>query len=143
MEAFRELDTRPEAGEACGMFSEAGWTILALTNGAEETTRALLERGGLLARFDAILSCDVVRKAKPHPDVYAMAGERADGELWLVAAHAWDCAGAARAGLRTAWISSVETEYLAVYPPPDVVAGDLVEAATRVLGRAREEAPPS
>src|SRR6266511_3136063 len=47
--AFRVLDTRPEAGEACGMFSEAGSPILALTNGAEETTRALLERGGLLA----------------------------------------------------------------------------------------------
>jgi len=47
---------------------------------------------------------------------------------------AWDIAGAARAGLRTAFISSVEGSYLGVYPKPDVVAGSLLEAARAMVG---------
>jgi len=39
-----------------------------------------------------------------------------------------DLAGARVAGLRTAWISTTEKEYLSVYPQPDVVADNLAEA---------------
>lgn len=55
------------------------------------------------------------------------------GEVWLVAAHAWDIMGAASAGLRTAFITQEEKAFLAVYPQPDVVAVDLVGAANRIL----------
>jgi 2-haloacid dehalogenase len=137
MEAFRQLDPVEGAQEALARLSEAGWRILALTNGSEQSTRALLRRAGLEERFAAARSCDEVRTTKPHPSVYAMAKEGAEGEPWLVAAHAWDVAGAARAGLRTAWISSVEGGYLSVYPEPDVITSDLRDAAHRLIERAR------
>ena len=38
-----------------------------------------------------------------------------------------------RAGLRGAWVSTVEKTYLSAYPPPDVVAGGLDEAARLLL----------
>ena len=53
-----------------------------------------------------MLSTDSLRTTKPHPKVYALARDRAEGEPWMVAAHAWDLQGAGRAGMRTAWVSS-------------------------------------
>jgi 2-haloacid dehalogenase len=128
-----ELDPAPGAQEAVEALSEAGWRVITLTNGSEEFTRGLLEKAGFGRRFVATLSCDAIEKTKPHPDVYDMARRDARAEVWLVAGHAWDVAGAGAAGLRTAWISTTEKEYLSVYPPPDIVADDLAEAADRML----------
>ena len=51
----------------------------------------------------------------------------------MIAAHAWDIAGAACAGLQTAFITKEEKDYLGVYPQPEVIASDLVEATNRIL----------
>jgi 2-haloacid dehalogenase len=110
--------------------------LLALTNGSAESTRHLLERAGVLEHFAALLSCDEVRRTKPHPEVYALARREAEGELWLVAAHAWDVAGAIMAGLRGAYVTVQEGTYLQdVYPAPDVTAATLEEAVDAVLAR--------
>jgi 2-haloacid dehalogenase len=135
MATMRELDLVPGAEEACTALQDAGWRILALTNSSEEYTRALLDRAGMTDRFTALLSCDEVGTTKPHPDVYGLARKAAEGELWLVAAHGWDVAGAARAGLRTAWISALEGRYLEPFPRPDVTATDLPEAVQQILSR--------
>jgi 2-haloacid dehalogenase len=133
MATFGELDARTDAAEACETLARSGWQIIALTNGAEESTRRLLKHGGLFGYFQELLSCDRIRKTKPHPDVYAMARAREDGELWLVAAHAWDVVGAALAGLKTAWVPSVEATYLSIYPEPVVTAPDLSTAASLIV----------
>jgi 2-haloacid dehalogenase len=130
-------------GEAVGrimsslreMELSAGWRIVTLTNGSEELTRDLLERAGLDRHVSAVLSCDSIGISKPHPDVYALAKRHAAGELWMVAAHAWDIQGAARAGLRTAFVSAKESSYLDVFPAPDIIAPDLVSVAEAVLAR--------
>ncbi len=51
----------------------------------------------------------------------------------MVAAHAWDIPGARCAGLRTAFITPEEKDYLGVYPQLEVVAIDLVEATNQIL----------
>lgn len=51
----------------------------------------------------------------------------------MVASHAWDIASAAFAGLQTAFINQEEKDYLGVYPQPEVVASDLVEAANQIV----------
>jgi 2-haloacid dehalogenase len=130
-----ELDLAPGGREACAALRAAGCRLVALSNGSRDATAGLLRRAGLLEAFAAVRSCDEIAVSKPAPEAYALAREAAEGELWMVAAHAWDVAGAARAGLRTAWVSSAEGSYLAAYPPPDVVAGDLAEAATALLDR--------
>jgi 2-haloacid dehalogenase len=130
--AFSELEPQPEALEAFRLLTTTGWKLVALTNGSEDSTHKLLERVNALEYFGSIFSCDAIQKTKPHPDVYALAKQDAEGDVWMVAAHAWDIAGAACAGLRTAFINKEEKDYLGVYPQPEVVASDLVEAANRI-----------
>jgi 2-haloacid dehalogenase len=130
--AFRELEPVDGVGEACDEFIEAGWRLVTLTNGSEELTGALLERAGLTRHFSAMLSCDSIRISKPHPDVYAMARKEATGSLWLLASHAWDVAGAKRAGLRAAFVGT-DGVYPSVFPGPDVIEPDLPSAARSIL----------
>jgi 2-haloacid dehalogenase len=131
--SLRDLDPAQGAGASIQVLTNAGFRIFALTNGSEEITKTLLERAGLDGHFDALLSCDVIRVSKPHLSVYEMARGREAGRLWMVAAHAWDIAGAARAGLRTAWISGKELIYPATFPAPDIRAPDLESAARRIV----------
>lgn len=131
--SFAELDLQPEALEAFHILIEAGWKLVALTNGSEDSTRSLLNRAGVLQHFASIYSCDTIQKTKPHPDVYALPKQNVEGDVWLVAAHAWDIAGACRSGLKTAYITQEEKDYLPVYPQPEVVADNLVEAANKII----------
>jgi 2-haloacid dehalogenase len=135
MAGLTELELAPGARKACSLLRDAGCRLVALTNGSEEITRSLLRRAGILDWFDSIHSCDSIGISKPHPAVYDMARVDAPGELWMVAAHAWDVAGAKEAGLRTAWVSSKEGRYLDVLPAPDVVAPDLATAADQMVAR--------
>ena len=133
--SFTELEPQPEALEAFRLLTTAGWKLVALTNGSKDSTHKLLEQANALEYFASIFSCDAIQKTKPHPDVYALAKQDSEGDIWMVAAHSWDIAGAACAGLRTAFITQEEKDYLGVYPQPDVVANDLVEAANQILER--------
>ena len=134
--AFAELEPQPGLREALSRAGGAGVKLLALTNGSADSTRRLLERAAVLDRFAALLSADEVRRTKPHPEVYAMARREAEGELWLVAAHAWDVAGAVMAGLRAAFVMEQEGSYLeSVYPAPEVTAASLEAAVDAVLAR--------
>lgn len=123
--SFGELEPQPGFVDLVVRLADEGWRIVALTNSSAESTRKLLQRAAVAHHFSALLSCDSVEKTKPHPDVYAMARREAEGEFWMVAAHAWDIAGAARAGFRTVFVTKLETGYLEVYPKPDLVVGDL------------------
>ena len=132
VKSFAELDLQPNALEAFQILIKAGWQLIALTNGSEDSTRKLLERANAIQHLSNILSCDAIQKTKPHPDVYAMVKRDTQDGVWMVAAHAWDIAGAARAGLRTAFITQQEKEYLTIYPQPEIVASNLVTAASEI-----------
>lgn len=131
--SFAELELQPDALEAFQILIKAGWQLVALTNGSQDSTRKLLERANAVQHFSNILSCDAIQKTKPHPDVYAMVKRDTSDDVWMVAAHAWDIAGAACAGLRTAFITQQEKEYLSIYPQPNVVASNLVTAASLIV----------
>lgn len=133
--SFTELEPSPGALEAFEIIARSGWKLVALTNGSEDSTRKLLERAGVKQLFASILSCDAVQKTKPHPDVYAMPLQNAEGDVWMVAVHAWDIAGAAKANLRTAFITQEEKDYLSIYPQPEVIASNLVDAANKIVER--------
>ena len=142
MNAFPNLDPVPGAADSCALLSAARFKIVALTNGSEDLTESLLAHGGIRTYFDAVLSCDSIQVSKPHPRVYALAKDMAEGDVWMVAAHAWDTAGASRAGLRTALIHPEPEQLPVVFPAPDVVAPDLVSAAESIVatrdGRTRD-----
>jgi 2-haloacid dehalogenase len=134
--AFARLDAHPDARPALERLQRAGVPVAALTNGAAATTTALLERAGLDALVDRVISIDEVQTWKPAPAPYRHAADVmgvAPRRVAHVAVHGWDVHGAHRAGLMTGWASRLEGTFPAVFDPPDVTGGDLVEVADRLL----------
>jgi 2-haloacid dehalogenase len=134
--AFARLDAHSDARPALERLRGAGVPVAALTNGAAATTTALLERTGLGALFERVISIDDVRTWKPAPRLYRHAADVMGVEprrLAHVAVHGWDVHGAHCAGLTTGWASRLEGTFPAIYDPPDVAGPDLVEVTDRLL----------
>lgn len=131
--ALSELELEIGALEAFERLAKADWRIVALTNGSAESTHKLLEQAGVLQHFAEVRSCDEIQITKPHPKVYQLLRQNAQGEIWMIAAHAWDIAGAIRAGIKTAFITSEEEYYISIYPQPDLIASSLVKAANQII----------
>ncbi|HYY79722.1 MAG TPA: haloacid dehalogenase type II [Actinomycetes bacterium] len=132
----RALPAHPEVPGALRRLREAGLRLAALTNSTEQVARAQLEHAGLIDAFELVLSADMVRRLKPAPEPYRMAAERlgvAVGEVRLVAAHAWDVAGALRAGCAAAFVARPGRVLDPLADRPDVAGADLAEVAERIL----------
>jgi 2-haloacid dehalogenase len=118
----------------------AWFRLAALTNSTLEVARAQLEHAGLVDLFDEVLSADTVRRLKPAPEPYRMAAERLGvevGEVRLVAAHAWDVAGALRAGCAAAFVARPGKVLDPLVERPDVVGADLAEVADGIIASDR------
>ena len=55
------------------------------------------------------------------------------GEVRLIAAHAWDCAGALAAGAAAAFVARPGMVQSPLGEQPDIVGGDLGEVASLIL----------
>ncbi|MBI0537392.1 haloacid dehalogenase type II [Roseomonas sp. KE2513] len=135
MERMKSLPARHDAREAFGAVSRAGMRIIALSNGAAASTRALLEGAGLADLVGEIVSVEEVKLFKPRREVYARAAERAGldpGRLALVAVHPWDIQGAKAAGLTAAYVSA-ERPFPPTMRAPDITAPSLAEAAAALV----------
>ena len=133
---IRTLPAHPEVPGALERLRGAGLRLAALTNSTEQVARAQLEHAGLIDAFELVLSADTVRRLKPAPEPYRMAAERAGvaiGEVRLIAAHAWDVAGAVRAGCAAAFVARPGKVLDPLVERPDVVGADLAEVADRIL----------
>ncbi|MGA9520574.1 MAG: HAD family hydrolase [Myxococcaceae bacterium] len=133
LKGLNMLNPAEGAQAACVRLVEAGWRLVALTNSGEDYTRALLDRAGVLERFDEVLSADRLQTSKPHPDVYAMAHAEPGRECWMISAQGWDIAGARRAGMRTVWLSKREKCWLEALPRPDLEVPDVATATQALL----------
>lgn len=136
MQALLELRPVDGAEIACQTLTSAGWQLVAVTNGSREMAKQLLERSDLDRYFSDVLSCDDIGVSKPHRRVYEEVARQHEGKKWLVAAHAWDVAGAKDVGWRTAWIAMLERIYPGTFPEPDITARDLAQAADLMANRA-------
>ena len=79
-----------------------------------------------------------MRRLKPAPEPYSMVATYMKvgiGELRLIAAHAWDVAGAMRAGCAAAFIARPGMVLDPLFTAPDVVGADLYEVAERIIER--------
>lgn len=136
----RALPAQPDARAALEQLRGAGLRLAALTNGTAETAEAQFAHAGLRDCFQQVLSVDAVRTYKPAPEPYRMAAERLGveiGEVRLIAAHAWDVAGALRAGCRAAFVARPGKVLDPLAPRPDIVGPDLGAVAEQIVERAR------
>lgn len=133
---MRQLPPHPEVPAALDLLRGAGLRLAALTNNTVEVAEAQLENAGLSDRFEKILSADTVRRLKPAPEPYRAAAKALGvevSEVRLVAAHAWDVAGAMRAGCAAAFVARPGMVLDPLAEPPDVVGADLSEVAASIV----------
>ncbi|CAO1637480.1 unnamed protein product [Sympodiomycopsis kandeliae] len=90
-----------------------------------------------------IWSCDSIKVAKPHPDVYKAVKREIHADdsgtsIWFVASHSWDTDAASRAGFKTCWIRYEEFhpatgDDAGGYRRPDLQAKDVDDAARKIF----------
>jgi 2-haloacid dehalogenase len=136
LQRMRELPQHPEVEESLGRLRDAGIRLAALTNSTQQVADAQIDNSGLRGYFEQVLSADTAQSLKPAPAPYRMAAESLGvevGEVRLVAAHAWDVAGAMRAGCAAAFVARPGMVLNPLAQRPDVVGADLREIADRIL----------
>jgi len=135
---MRELPPHPEAAESLEQLRDAGLRLATLTNSTQQVAEAQMENSGLRDYFEQILSADAVERLKPAPEPYHMAAQSLGvevEEVRLVTAHAWDVAGALRAGCAAAFVARPGMVLDPLVERPDVVGADLREVADRIIER--------
>lgn len=131
-----QLPPHPEVREGLERLRDAGFRLATLTNSTQQVADNQMENSGLGEFFEQMMSADEVQRLKPAPEPYGMAAERLGveiGEIRLVAAHAWDVAGALRAGCAAAFVGRPGKVPDPLVEMPDVVGDDLLEVADGII----------
>lgn len=127
-----QLPLQPDVAPGVMAVREAGYRVVALTNGSAETAAAVLDRGGISGALEEVLSVSEVQRWKPAPEPYRFAAERCRvsvEDMLLAAVHPWDVDGAMRAGLGAAWINRPGGPYPDPLLAPELEVGDFGELA--------------
>ncbi|CAI6339082.1 unnamed protein product [Periconia digitata] len=114
LEAYNSLDTFPDVAPLLSsLTTSSSFYPVLFSNGTHSMIHTSLTSSPSLSPhahlFADIVVVEEVRRFKPHPDVYAHLCERVGkearrGEVWLVSGNAFDVVGAARFGMKTAWV---------------------------------------
>lgn len=135
MEGFSLLPVHPDVADGVRALRARGLRLVTLSNGATRVAEGLLERAGLRAEFELLLSVEDAPAWKPDPRSYAYALQRcavpAERAL-LVAVHPWDVDGAARAGLATGFVDRNGARYPSWARTPTITATSLTGLAAVV-----------
>jgi 2-haloacid dehalogenase len=133
---MQELPPHPEVEENLARLRDAGIRLAALTNSTQHVADAQIDNSGLSEYFDQVLSADAVKRLKPAPEPYRMAAENLGveiGQVRVVAAHAWDVAGALQAGCAAAFVARPGMVLNPLFEHPDIVGSNLREVADGIL----------
>jgi len=134
----RTLPAHPDVRPALERLHAAGFRMAAFTNSVPAVEEAQLENAGIRDLFEQALSADEAKRLKPAREAYETAAKRMGvpvSETRLVAAHAWDVAGALRAGAAAAFVARPGMEWNPLIERPDVWGADLGAVADQILAR--------
>ena len=135
MAGFTELQPHPDVADGLAALAELDIRMVTLSNGATGVAEKLLTDAGLRDHLEQLLSVADAPAWKPSELAYRYAlntcGVEASDAM-LVAVHPWDLDGAARAGLRTAWVDRGGSPYPRSFTEPEVRATDLVDLARQL-----------
>jgi 2-haloacid dehalogenase len=132
MAGFLELPVHPDVPDGVRALRAAGHRLATLSNGAASVADALLGRARIRDQFEALLSVEDAGVWKPARAAYRYATDRLGippADATLVAVHPWDIDGAARAGLRTAWLNRTGGAYPAHLSSPHRTVMSVAELA--------------
>ncbi len=135
--AFANLSLHPDVPDGVRALRRAGLRLVTLTNGATSVAERLFTDAGIRGEFERLLSVEDAGTWKPGRAAYAYAAEACGtdlGDMLLVAVHAWDIDGAARAGMSTAWINRGRKPYPDYFEAPTYSVSSLPELVARLEG---------
>ena len=139
LESYLHLPTFSDVRLGLDRLRDAGYSLVALTNGVERSVRTLLKHAGIDGYFEAILSADQTATFKPDPAVYALLKQVTDvypNETWLVSGNPFDVIGAKAAGLSAAWLRRDPQRSFDPWEfSPDLVVGNLEELCQKLPPR--------
>ena len=121
--SLAQLPLHPDVPEGIHALRAGGHRIVALTNGSARTTERLLTTAGIREEIEHLLSV---------ADAPAEHCGTSEDEMVLVGVHPWDIHGAARAGLRTAWVNRQHAAYPSYFVQPDITVASLADLAAAV-----------
>ena len=136
LKTMQELPPHPEVRECLEYLQDAGLRLATLTNSTQQVAENQMHNSGLGQYFEQVLSADSVQRLKPALEPYRMAAQNLEEELGnirLIAAHAWDVAGALRAGCAAAFVARPGKVLDPLIKPPDVIGADLREVAEKIV----------
>lgn len=135
-DALKRLPAHADVRAGLDFARAHGVRCIAFSNNARAATQAQLEYAGLGEAFADILSAEDAGASKPVTATYRQAaaslGQPAE-DLWLIAVHAWDIAGAQAAGFKGALLQRRPDQVVNPLAPPVVTADTLQEAVARIL----------
>jgi 2-haloacid dehalogenase len=135
---FVHLPPHPDAVDGLKDITDAGFTLVALTNSPLTTARTQLANAGIADSFDTIMTVEMVNRFKPHRSVYLAAAAHLGlsvSDMVMVAAHDWDIAGALAAGLDGVFIDRPGQVYSPAFIAPTMTAQDITSAAISIIDR--------
>jgi len=130
IEPFLHLPPHPDVKSALEKLAKSDIEIVSLTNSTAEGVTTQFEYAGIIQYFDRRISTEEVQAFKPDPRPYAHALKTvsvAPDDALMVAAHAWDLAGAKKAGMQTAFIRRPGATLYPNAERPDHVVDSLAE----------------
>lgn len=135
LELLKHLAVNDCVQEGLSMMQDQSFRIAALTNAPEQTVTERMERTGLISYFESVLSAGHVKKYKPDIQVYQWALKELQvepHEVLMVTSHGWDIAGAANAGMQTAYVKKSTQVLYPLTPQPNVRCKDLEDLARKL-----------
>lgn len=132
---IRSLPPHPDVAPALERLRDTKYRLVTLTNSSNAAVAEQMKNSGLGAFFEGRLSVEDVGLYKPHAHVYRWAARRVGvdvSECLLVAAHGWDVAGAAWAGMRTAFVARPGQQTFPLAPAPDLSIPTLKELSDQL-----------
>jgi 2-haloacid dehalogenase len=136
MQAIASLPPHPEVEKSLIKLKEAGYRTATLTNSTQAVAEAQLTNAGISKYFDKVLSGDTVKRLKPAKEAYEFAAESFGvdvSQIRLIAAHAWDIAGALKAGCDAAFVARPGMVLDPLVPTPHIVGRDLAEVVRKIV----------
>ena len=133
---FGRLTVHPDVADGVRALAAAGVRMVTFSNGATAVAEGLLDRAGIRDAFEALLSVEDAGVWKPAAAAYRYVARTCGTDpdaLLMVAVHPWDLHGAARAGLRTAWLDRDGAPYPDYCARPDHVVGSVAELLTTMV----------
>jgi 2-haloacid dehalogenase len=142
MELLKHLPIHENVREGLSTLNDMGFRIIALTNSPERVVSERMEPSGLVSYFEAVLSAEQIKKYKPSLEVYDWAAKKLGIEkrhALVISSHGWDIAGAAAAGMQTAYLKHNRDMLYPLAPQPTLVCNHLSDLANQLSEMFTEE----